>query len=57
MILGTYVFMQAQSVGPYRMACHQLLALNPLLKLSAHLNQGHDYKFELPLQSSEPFIQ
>ena len=31
-----------------------LLTFNPLLKLSAHLNQGHGYKFELPLQNSEP---
>ena len=38
MILGTYVFMQAQSVGPYRMACHQLLALLHLLIVYPHWN-------------------
>jgi len=30
-----------------------LLSFNQLLKLSAQLNQGHGYKFELPLQNSE----
>jgi len=30
-----------------------VLTFNPLLKLSAHLKQGHGYNFELPLQNSE----
>lgn len=30
-----------------------LLTFNPLLKLSALLNQDHGYKFDLPLQHSE----